>query len=61
MMFSAARRRILDGLNRRYIYGRFVCVQSLLHLPLPSLWPFSGSPATGLFRSHFEDLMKTNH
>lgn len=30
MMFSAGRRRILDGLNRRYIYGRFVCVLSLL-------------------------------
>lgn len=24
-MFFTTRRRILDGLNRRYIYGRFVC------------------------------------
>ncbi|KAL5357028.1 hypothetical protein BJX96DRAFT_135472 [Aspergillus floccosus] len=32
MMFSAARRRILDGLNRRYIYGRFPLLHSIIFL-----------------------------
>ncbi|KAB8077364.1 hypothetical protein BDV29DRAFT_168307 [Aspergillus leporis] len=31
-MFSAARRRILDGLNRRYIYGRLPLLHSIIFL-----------------------------
>lgn len=31
-MFSTSRRRILDGLNRRYIYGRLVC-ELLVSIP----------------------------
>ncbi|KAE8351101.1 hypothetical protein BDV28DRAFT_137838 [Aspergillus coremiiformis] len=31
-MFSAARRRILDGLNKRYIYGRLPLLHSIIFL-----------------------------
>ncbi|KAK6815915.1 hypothetical protein RU639_009260 [Aspergillus parasiticus] len=31
-MFSASRRRILDGLNRRYIYGRLPLLHSIIFL-----------------------------
>ncbi|KAF9892555.1 hypothetical protein FE257_001664 [Aspergillus nanangensis] len=32
MGFSVARRRLLDGLNRRYIYGRFPLLHSIIFL-----------------------------
>lgn len=48
IMFASTKRKVIDGLNKRYIYGRVVCF-----LILPSL---SFSPRPALTRSPVYDI-----
>lgn len=58
-MLPSVRRRVLDPLNRRYIYGRVVCSMNRWEMVLyksPSLLCFSAQSAVGRFTSQLRTL-----